>query len=554
MDTISVYGAGRVADQMLSFLKTRYDVRFVMDKDKKKHGKQIQGVVIVDAIHENACRFPVVILIADIEGALRSLNECGCDNPIWLPSRDAIGGWMFLFEYIAQTDDFRQNLFMSIAKPPVLKCIPEYGDFANAEINETGDVFDPAKPRVFNLCLRPYDGALAGPLACNRNLRMANQKYGMLRNFISVNLSEAYVPKGCPCCLDNSDECVSTDWFAEILSGIEALAPESVLALWREHISGVESLLSMHRAFKFNKDDVFLLQGSEAVSSFVSVFQGFRNIWIVYHNQGSLASESNQINTAYGNFLDKLQTRHLQNVHHWVFPSWGAVDGFLATANGQMLVSAQQLEVRVAYNGFEPKRKIYPDSAFRDFLIGIPEERIVFCSASILYKNKGVERIPAILTRFKQATKKEIFWILVGNGPLEKAVSDAIDENLKEDEYIWIKERFENQDNIFALFKRADFYIMMHHVSIFDLSTLQSMAYGCTPILSNIGGNKEFIAYQNGILLNPDEPSRFPTIDAEYLHRMRKLNENIVRDNFDDKAFLKGYRRILKGMEHTMEF
>jgi glycosyltransferase involved in cell wall biosynthesis len=163
-----------------------------------------------------------------------------------------------------------------------------------------------------------------------------------------------------------------------------------------------------------------------------------------------------------------------------------------------------------------------------------------------------VEQIPKVLSGYRQLTGRKIYWILVGSGEMEDEVEKNINLYLHEDEYTWYRKRFDNQDNIFALFKRADFYTMMHKVSVFDLSTLQAMSYGCIPLLSNVGGNKELCGFDNGILVDVENAKTDLSTyfdknewDDSALERKKCKNMEIVRERFNNKAFLNGYKEVL---------
>jgi glycosyltransferase involved in cell wall biosynthesis len=118
----------------------------------------------------------------------------------------------------------------------------------------------------------------------------------------------------------------------------------------------------------------------------------------------------------------------------------------------------------------------------------------------------------------------------------------------------WFKKRFDNQDNIFALFQRADFYILMHRISVFDLAILQAMAYGCIPVLSDVEGNREFCGFDNGILIDADnideralrdQFGRFREDGGRFMRTQSERNKRVVREVFNNRNFLAGYRDAL---------
>lgn len=221
-----------------------------------------------------------------------------------------------------------------------------------------------------------------------------------------------------------------------------------------------------------------------------------------------------------------------------------------------MRLLSKQCQLQIAYNGYESKERLAADKSFLSELEEITEGTdVIFASATFLYKNKGVERIPEILANFKKQTNLQIKWILIGSGEMEEEVRKSIEEHLDEKDYFWYKKRFDNQDNVFALFSKADFYIMMHKVSVFDLSTLQAMAYECIPVLSKVGGNLELCGFDNGILVEEGESNmdiggyyeNF-TWNRQFLDKQKEKNKKIVLEEFNNQKFLMGYKKHLYQM------
>ena len=90
----------------------------------------------------------------------------------------------------------------------------------------------------------------------------------------------------------------------------------------------------------------------------------------------------------------------------------------------------------------------------------------------------------------------------------------------------------------------------MHKVSVFDLSILQAMSYGCIPFLSKVGGNLELCGYQNGILINPDDNEltlpEYIKMGGKYLEDKKKENMEIVKSYFNNRQFLNAYKERLE--------
>jgi glycosyltransferase involved in cell wall biosynthesis len=528
-----------------------FDVRFVLnalcDIAEGLNAK------IVQLNDESVNKYPVYICSEYVEDAMNDLVCNNCKQPINVACLNHTLGRLYVFGCeAAGSGDLRDALicglfdgktrvhrfFDNAAGPPKL-------------IEDIDAQFNPTEKRIFNISLRIDNGEMGGPIACLRNLRLANEKYRLFANFYSLNRSEMYAPlRGLTLASEDAPPIVDTEWYKDLLLSGNDLSIHYMFSQWCQYREAIDSLLWFHERLKFSEKDIFLLQDKDAVSAFYSVFgTECPNVFYVYHTQGAESSETGFSGTPVGAFLDRRQEKQLELCRNWIFPSEGAVEGFLSTATDQARATARRCNFKVAYNGYEAKAQIFPDETFVDFLNnGIPSDSAVFVSAAYLYVNKGVERIPKILSLFRNFTKRKIFWILIGDGVMRDNVADAIERHLNDGEYVWFKRRFDNQDNLFALFERSDFYIMMHRVSVFDLSTLQAMAYGCIPLLSDVGGNRELCGFDNGILTDPEsvDSTLFTAISDDWIAQTKYKNKRIIRKNFNNMNFLMEYCRILE--------
>jgi glycosyltransferase involved in cell wall biosynthesis len=383
-------------------------------------------------------------------------------------------------------------------------------------------------------------------------LRLANEEYKLYNNLFSLCANRSFIPKngekiseGTALCESNQRDSV----FVELYKYKDHLSSRNFVNYYYYFSDTWEMLRKQHTRFIFNENDIFLLQDYITAHIFNSLFPECKNTVCAHHAQGTVG---NEIGFSVP-FFDALQTKQLQKNNTWIFPSNGAIDGFLRTSSSEMKDAAVNCDFKVAYNGYEKKLPILPDSNFVSYLNTLNGYDYVFATATHLYINKGVERIPRILSLFKRMTGKKIHWILVGNGVMHNSVSEAISKYLFNEDYTWYKERFDNHDNIFALFERCDFYILMHHVSVFDLSTLQAMSYGCIPLLSDVDGNRELCGFDNGVLLDPNcsdseffEAFNKIISDGQYLTNLKKNNIDIVKNKFNNKTFLSMYLEILQ--------
>lgn len=540
---VCVYGAGRRAVACLPVLKEYFNVKRVLDVSPLKQGESIQGVKIVAPSKELLTMHPLIVLMKDVNGVLDTLKLYGFKGVFYWCAAGSSQGMILVEVRYDEDAKILYNRIWQLSK--------KTGEIV--PINENADVLVEGD-RIFNIA-SPIDfGGPGGPIACLRNMWLANKDYQLMENFFTACPSAVYVPKNAIVNKSDSDIEPNGVNLSKELSMLIKNNKTSVKQLeYFLTICNLKQFLAwMNRRFKFNGNDIFLLQDTNILLAFIDQFPHLKRIATAYHGQGVMSSELKKSNPEILDIMDEVQLMQLRKIKHWIFPSMGAVEGFLQTATPAMRKAAESCEFHVAYNGYERKEIINPDKDFQDFLESLNAD-IIFASASFLYRNKGVERIPRVLSNFKNSTGARIHWVLVGGGEMQEEVEKEIGKYLNEDEYTWFKKRFDNQDNIFALFQKADFYIMMHRVSVFDLSTLQAMSYKCVPFLSDVGGNKELCGFNNGILCNPDsgELKLDKIIEKDgcnkaSLEKLKEDNARIIKEKFNNHAFLSGYFSVLK--------
>lgn len=543
---VHVYGAGTFTRKYLKFVQERFEVQGIFDKDVSKAGSSIGGVRIITPDASNVNEYPVLILINDVKSAYDTLIKCGCKQKMYV-FRSFSGGFGFYYPN-RQKGTVNETLQEGI-------WFRNLNDsFMNVVSENTGMPFKDGERRYFEIASpRDFD-ATGGPCACLRNLWLANEQFRLINNFVVLCPSVVKKPMGMPENIISPQSIHTDDSVKNKLKFDDDVDLHEALWLQLTINCLVDFLQEATERFDFKQDDVFLLQDPYILEAFLLLFPDFPNVFAAYHVQGTVASELGKQYPTLAQTLNRMQENHLTKVKQWIFPSKGAADGFIDTATPAMRAAAKNCIFNVAYNGYEKKHDICPDANFVRDLEKLVNYDLLFSSATFLYRNKGVDRIPEVLHYFKEITGLRIHWILVGDGEMADEVEANIHKYLKEDEYTWYRKRFDNQDNIFEMFKKSDFYIMMHHVSVFDLSTLQAMAYGCVPVLSDVGGNRELCGFGNGFLIKPEETGLSLRQSAdELLQRIENLealklkNQQIVSDKYDNKSFLKGYRDVICG-------
>lgn len=535
-----VYGAGNYTQRYLNVLKKEYEVEYILDESVGKQGTYCCGIPIVKPDEINVNLYPVIISIRNVVSGYNSLMKLNCKQDIYVLISAGKACYLYLFDVRANVNE----LFASI------KRIGE--DF---KIKKTVVSKVPGKRRCFDMTWMSSGLVNAGPAACVHKLCTLNDEFGLIDNLYTLWPDVAYVPKDEMCDISvayddnwgngysNGDKVLSSLEKYPIMYATRYIELNLIKNYW----------LQMEKIFRFNTSDIFLIQDNVSAYAFRSLFPNLKNIIVVYHAQGSLRYETMKSDPYAGEMYDAMQADLLKYCRKWVFPSSGAADALYETGSKRMKTLHESCEIKVVHSGYQSKYKLEPSSRLISQLNALDEVDMTFVTATKLYYSKGVEYIPLMLANLKKQIGIKIRWFLIGSGQMEHAVEENIKKYLLPDDYIWYKERFPNQDDLFHIFTLADFYILMHRVSIFDLSILQAMSYGCIPFLSKIGGNLEFCAYDNGILvshdcvkLDIDKIKVNGEISKVAINELKEKNVKVVRQHFGYKNFLMGFKDVIE--------
>jgi glycosyltransferase involved in cell wall biosynthesis len=267
---------------------------------------------------------------------------------------------------------------------------------------------------------------------------------------------------------------------------------------------------------------------------------------LVYHQQGSFVSEARSfgINLAPATEENSVRMERgaFGGARKIAFPSRGARDEYMRTS----LLKPDEIgriatESVILYNTcYLDRETVRPPEADAIERLAGPRRKIILTVAS-LTGHKGADQIPAFLARIENFTR-DFLWVLVGSGPLQPTILDALDRSGIREHCLHIERRMP-QTELATLMDMAAYYLMMHRLSIFDMATLEAMSRKCVPILTPVGGNLEFDKERNILYTNRIGP-RLHANDS-FLEIMGRLNQKVQNEYFGPIAFLQGYRRIV---------
>lgn len=214
---------------------------------------------------------------------------------------------------------------------------------------------------------------------------------------------------------------------------------------------------------------------------------------LVYHHQGSLATEQTQSfgrtldpgDPPFWTLLERVAMRCAVQVH---FPSSGAREAYLASAGLESHEAGTMGEP--LFNTILPAAE-QTGEADAELLRSIPSGPTLFVSIGLFSPAKGLDRVPAFLAHYRRISGRPVCWLARGDGAYRDAVFEAIRRHELQESAIVVEHRIANT-TLREILERADGYVMLHRRSIFDLATLEAMAAGCCTVLSRTGGNLDF--------------------------------------------------------------
>ncbi|GLB48138.1 glycosyltransferase family 4 protein [Neptunitalea lumnitzerae] len=269
----------------------------------------------------------------------------------------------------------------------------------------------------------------------------------------------------------------------------------------------------------------------------------FKNIRLVtvQHSQGSLYTEYTDLHGYKKSFLLKWFLNHMEktiykNAEITGFPSMGAREALMQT-HPQIKGILEQKPVAVLYNGVPIKNE--------QFQIEKPDKPLQIITVSKINMAKGIDRVPEYLNQLKERNIN-FHWTLLGQGPLADILEQEIEKYSLQNHITWIKDRLPHA-TVMEYLTNSHYYMCMHRFSIFDFSTLEAMLHGCIPLLTNVGGNKEMIQWNNGVLIDEKEQfaAQFETIEQQR-DTLAKENFEIVKNNFSESNFYNYYIDLVK--------
>ena len=279
---------------------------------------------------------------------------------------------------------------------------------------------------------------------------------------------------------------------------------------------------------------------------------------LVYHQQGSTLQEIRSLGRAPGaheaHVADRLERLVLENAQRVYFPSLGAREAYRATSRideaGHVAFADTALynTVSAVDHGEDvADRSAVLRALTHELKLPAKDDRTdVFVSVGDFNSDKGLDRVPALLDRYAELTGRQVVWVAVGAAADRGdflAFRDA--QSNRRFTARLLGERM-THDKLLALLDYADYYVMLHRSSIFDLATLEAMRAGKALVLSPVGGNLEVDLDGNVLFVDEatvDDACR--VIESRDAVAWGERNRRVFEDHFSLEHFAERYRAML---------
>lgn len=282
---------------------------------------------------------------------------------------------------------------------------------------------------------------------------------------------------------------------------------------------------------------------------------------VVYHQQGSIINEIEASGTNYSGedvaVIAFVEREVMKSAYKVYFPSLGSKEVFEKTS----VIDRDELrEINFSdcalYNTIrEVRQRLDIEKVLEDLNLSelYHADRQIFVSVADFNHNKGIDRIPCFLSQYASKSGKDIVWIAVGNAS-NKELFDRLNqekENWNFKAYL-IGKRIEHE-KVLELCNWADFYIMLHRNSIFDLAVLEAMRAGNAVILSDSKSNYEFDKDNNILIVDLDNMDHaIAQLLSRDLNEWKQKNKIVFYSYFSPEKFAGNYITMLN--EFTQEY
>ncbi len=278
---------------------------------------------------------------------------------------------------------------------------------------------------------------------------------------------------------------------------------------------------------------------------------------VVYHQQGSIINEIRASGRSCSNedinVIALVEREVMKGAYKVYFPSLGAREVFEKTTMiGESDIAEINFSEYALYNTIrEIRQRLNIEKVLEELnlleLYGTDKQ--IFISIADFNYNKGMDCIPGFLSRYVARSGQDVAWIAVGT-----ASNKELFEKLNREKDNWNFEAYLigkriDHGKVLELLNWADFYIMLHRNSIFDLAVLEAMRAGNALILSDSASNYEFNREDNVLIVDLDDMDQAVTkLLQKDLNGWKQKNKAVFNTYFTQERFADNYIKMLRDL------
>jgi len=385
---------------------------------------------------------------------------------------------------------------------------------------------------MISIAYRENKGATGGPGGVNYLLKKCNAEHQIFD-------SSEFIFK--PKCIVKS-----TSYIFAITKKIKNIFLVNRI-ITREHKDFIDNTIAKYLSTVYICHDL--------ISAFL-VLNRNKKCVLVYHQQGSMYHEhlsfGGEQKPKLQHIYSKIETFVIEKSELVIFPSSGALNAFLTTSLiNESSKNTLLSKCHIAYNTIDESLVLkHPENHAQ--IDRTTKNKKVFLTVSSLTEAKGVDLIVKQLIKIERF-REDYVWILCGSGHLKDQIYTQIKDSKLEKNFIHVENRID-QNELKFYYEIADFYIMMHRHSIFDLATLEAMFNSTIPVLSKVGGNLE--VDKNNNIIFEDRIDNIKRLTNDEIENLKQSNHQVYSDFFSNYDFLNRYKSIIEAngiTNHTPE-
>jgi glycosyltransferase involved in cell wall biosynthesis len=298
-----------------------------------------------------------------------------------------------------------------------------------------------------------------------------------------------------------------------------------------------------------NKQNIYVLNDSvnaaggnaKLLLKYFDIKKIVQKIWPKYVNAHYISS--------YG-LLAALVKR--SNLHIKLIQSaWGSdvlVTPFESTLKRKIAKFALQYADLIISDSFYMSDKILEISgndAIETFAFGLENvdfEEKILKDENLIFSNRMLApnyNIDKIITWFTSLQNDALQLVIAHDGSQREALKKLVDSHNLSKQVTFVG--FLTQDEQYALYKRAKYYISIPTSDSTSVSLLEAMAFECYPIVSNLPANREWIIDEcNGSFFTED--MSLPEVDE----RLKEINKTLIQKK---AIFSKSIQNYIKRLD-----